>query len=150
MNQVLLFLFLLFGLTGHEELEIETTRPCVDVESALRKYLVQKHPSFRELTALSDELPRTSDRNQRIAELYKICPVSVIINSFPNKPYLTMVERANLSEDKVQVTTINLYRNEDGTCRLVVRVKEDDKSEKLPSADSKPISVDEIRKILSM
>jgi hypothetical protein len=144
----LLTIFLLAALVSGCQQQIETGKPCPVVESAIRQYYAHKYPSFAELTVLVQKKNSTGVDWTRAGELHKVSPVSEIINSYPHGPYISFVERTELSEDKISFLSVNLYANEDQTCKVVVRVDERKKQDGVPFASRKPITEEDIRKMM--
>jgi len=148
MKRIVLMTLLLVALSGCKQFEIETGKPCAEVESAIRQYYVDKYPLFAELTGLCQKQVRTMEDLRKSGDLHKLSPVSEIINSYPHGPYISFVERTELSEDRISVLSVNLHAKDDGICRVVVRVDKRKKQDGLPFAKDKPITEEDIQKIM--
>lgn len=145
--KILTIIFLLGLLTGCRPADIDTGRPCSEVENAIRRYYVAKYPAFAELVALQ------TNRNVglgmvRAGELHKVSPVREIVNSYPHGPYLTFVEYTELSPTTLSVVTLNLSANKDGSCRISVSSGKGPKEEGAPFAVTNSITTDDVWEIL--
>jgi len=128
---------------------IETNKPCKEVESAIHQYYVDKYPQFAALNAWSVGESKTLEESLRkLGRLQDASPVSTMVNSSPDMPFMIFAERTELSESEVSVVTVELYRNEDGTCRVVVREATREKQDGDPFAKGKPITEEEIRSFI--
>ena len=127
---------------------------CEAIQAALRNHFMDKHPLFaasvNQRTKIISDLRKLGDTETRrqIGELAMNSPVSEVINSFPGKPYVTFTEATRASGDEVIVVSVNLYRNTDGTCRFEVTQKERKKLAGETIANGKPITEEEVRKLV--
>lgn len=127
---------------------------CAAIQAALREYYMDKHPLFvasvNHRTKILSDLRKLGDMETRrqIGELAINSPVSEVINSFPGKPYVTFTEVTRASGDEVSVVSVNLYRNANGTCRFEVTQKERKKLAGETIANGKPITEEEVRKLV--
>ena len=138
------------GQIERELLRVETGKPFKEVESAFEQYFKVKHPLYAELSDRPglEELVRSKAERRKLAEEAEACPVGKIINSFPGKPSLTFVETSELSKDEISLVEVDLYHNADGTCRVVVREQHREKRDGVAFAKSKPITEEDIRRII--
>jgi hypothetical protein len=124
---------------------METNKPCKEVKSAIHQYYVKKYPQFAALNAWSlDQSNSLEDFLRKSGQLQASAPVSTMVNSFPDKPFMIFAERTESSNDQVTVTSVRLYSNEDETCRIVVVESKLPKLDNVPFAKNEPITEEEI------
>ena len=140
-------LLLLLLLAGCQKVGIATGKPCAEVERVIRGHYVAKYPSFAELVALRNPTNVVA-AEVRVGELYRICPVTEMMNSYPHGPYLTFTEKTEASTSMVHVLTLDLYAEKDGTCRVEAIVEERKKRNGEPVAMGKPVTEAQLRKML--
>lgn len=138
---------LLMGASGCQKLEIATGRPCAEVEGRIRDYYVAKYPSFAEMVALRKE-PDPLVAANRADALFKVCPVSEVINSYPHGPYLCFVEKTEASRSAVRIVSIGLHAEKDGTCRVVAHGEERRRQVGDVAAHGNPITEAELQDIM--
>ena len=129
--------------------DIDTRKPGAEVVSILQDYYAEKYPAYAALRDMRDRKDVNPIKDaQKISGLHQRSPVSEIINSFPSRPFLTIVERAESPKGKKSVVSLDLYTKDDGTCRVVFTTKTPKKPGKLTFAKANPITVEEARKLL--
>ncbi len=143
----ILITLLLFVLTGCQTFELNTGKACTEIANTIRNYYTTKYATFAELTSLRKQQDILATF-KRVDELFKVCPVSEIVNSYPSGPYLSFFESTQLSESTISIVSLNLYANEDRTCRVVIRVDKRNKQENSPFSMKAPISKAELIEIL--
>lgn len=118
------------------------------VSQAIHQHYVDKYALYAAFVN-QHNMTRMLDRENRrqISQLAINSPVSKVINSFPGKPLYTFSEATKTGADEVTITSIDLYQQRDGSCRLAYRQMTRKKNPNEPVAVSQPLSKSQAEKI---
>ena len=119
------------------------------MESAIDQYFVNKYPQYAALKNWNSAKSQNFEESLRnLGQLQDASPVSTMVNSFPGRPFMVFTERTELSEDQYTATSVQLYSNEDGTCRIVVVENKVEKQDGVAVAKAKPVTEEELRSVI--
>jgi hypothetical protein len=129
---------------------IKTDKSCQEVKASLDEYFKEKHPLYAKIIKRPpiDELRRNPGEVRKWVERVKASPVSCVTSFRPGNALYDFVERTEISENEIRAVDVGLYPDEDGKCRIVGRLRSEEKSDGVTFAEARPITEEEIRRLI--